>query len=124
MKKRVEATLAQVSVTSVHIDIDSEKILNRDITCEAYGKSQLGIPKDLEDQTILLSSQFKIYAKNREDAFCAQISADFYFKLDARVDDYDDIVREQCLPMIRKETTILTNKVLGTMGYGEFLSVD
>lgn len=37
------------------------------------------------------------------------------------VKDYDNIVREQALPVVQEEVIKFTNKVLSGMGYEEFL---
>ena len=123
MENIVKATLKHMVVRSVHIDIDSEKFTEEDSKFEASGKSELNIPKDVNDQTFLLSSQFEIHSRNDKDAFNTRIVTDFYFELDRRIDDYDDVIRQQCLPVIQKEVTTLANKVLSNMGYPEFLSI-
>ena len=50
-----------------------------------------------------------------------KISAEFYFEIDTMVKDYDNIVREQALPVVQEEVIKFTNKVLSGMGYEEFL---
>lgn len=123
MEHVTKAVLKHTSVRSIHIDIDPEKLEDKETAFESSGKSELRIPKNSNDQTFLLLSQFEIHSRNTDNAFHANIAADFYFETNTHVDDYDDVVRNQCLSIIQKEITALANSFLKSMGYPEFLSI-
>ena len=123
MQNQVKAVLKKMLVQSVRIDIDSNKIREKKetLTFAASGKSELRVPKEKDDNTFLLVSTVEIKSENEPDVFYGEISAEFYFEIDTMVKDYDNIVREQALPVVQEEVIKFTNKVLSGMGYEEFL---
>ena len=119
----VKVELKEMIVQSVHIDVDPDRISELSVSFEVSGKSGLRIPKDKNDHTFLLISKFDYNAKDQPNLFKATLSVNFYFEASMFIENYDDIVVQQCLPIIRRENTNLINKILKDMGYFE-LSYD
>lgn len=120
MQNTINVALVNVSVRSVHIDVDFEKI-SEDALFETAGKSVLKLPKAEGDRSFVLESTFETSSAEDQNIFNASVVADFFFELDGDLDNYDDIIRKQCLPIIRNRITEIENKVLAGMGYSEFL---
>lgn len=125
MPNSIRATLEHTAVQSVHIDIDTTMFADAEITfsLEASAKSQLRVPIEKEDNSFLLVSTLEVKSKEFPNFMSASIIVEFYFATNQHIDDYDDVVREQCLPLIQKESTTLINKILSNMGYPEFLRI-
>lgn len=125
MPNSIRATLECTTVQSVHIDIDTTLFADAEInfTLEASAKSQLRVPIEKEDNSFLLVSTLEVKSKEIPNLMSASFIAEFYFATNQHIDDYDDVVREQCLPIIQKESTTLINKILSDMGYPEFLRI-
>lgn len=117
MNKDIHAILKSTVVNSVSINLDPDKMRQGDITLSAEGKSELRIPKEEDDLSILLVSSMEMKSKEDEDIFHASFVVNFFFSIDEKLDNYDEIVTKQCLPIIRTETKELVNKFLSDMGF-------
>lgn len=117
MNKTVHATLKSTIVNAVSIDLDPDKLRQGNITLSAEGKSELRVPKEDGDLSILLVSSMEIKSQEDEDTLHASFVVNFFFSIDEKLDNYDEIVTKQCLPIIRTKTMELTNKFLRDMGF-------
>lgn len=124
MNRDTRANLIDTVVKSVSIHLDPDKLRKEDITLSAEGKSELRIPKEEDDLSILLVSSMEIKAQEDETAFHASFVVNFFFSVDEKMDDYDDIITKQCLPTIQTEIKKLAYKFLCDMGYPEILNTD
>ena len=96
MEDKAHAELKRTVVESVHIDVDSDYFQSESFVLQTSGKAS---------------------AEEQPDAFQAVIETNFFFELDQLVKDYDEVVREQCLPLIKSRQEELINKLLLDMGY-------
>lgn len=117
MSQKAHAELKKVVVESIHIDVDSDHLQLESFALQTSGKVQLRIPKEKDDPTFLMVYILKTSAEEPTDAFQAVIETNFFFELDQLVTDYDEIVREQCLPLIKSRQEKLMNQFLLDMGY-------
>lgn len=123
MNKEPLVMLKDTVVKSVSFNLDPDKLGKGDITLSAEGKSELRVPKEEDDLSILLVSSMEIKAQEDEEAFFASFVVNFFFSLDEKPTDYDDIIRKQCLPTIQAEIKKLAYKLLCDMGYPGILEI-
>lgn len=123
MNERICAKLAETNVRSVSIRIDPDKMGKEGVTLSASGKSRLKLPTEKDDLSILLDSSMEVKAQEDAEAFHALFLVDYIFSVDERLEDYDIIVREQCLPIIQTETQKLANKILEDMGHPQIFKI-
>lgn len=117
MSKKAHAELKKVVVESIHIDVDPVYHQLESFTLQTGGKAELRISKEKDDPTFLMVYTLKTSAEEQPYAFQASIKTNFFFELDQMVTDYDEIVTEQCLPLIKSRQEELINQVLLDMGY-------
>lgn len=117
MNKDVHAILKSTVVNAVSINLDPDKLRQGNITLSAEGKSELRVPKEDDELSILLVSSMEITSQEDEDTLHASFVVNFFFSIDEKLDNYDEIVTKQCLPIIQAETKKLTNKFLRDMGF-------
>lgn len=117
MNKDVHASLKSTVVNSVSIDLDPDKLRKGNITLSVEGKTALRVPKEEDDFSILLVSSMEIKSQEDEDTLHASFVVNFFFSIDEKLDNYDEIVTKQCLPTIRTEIKNLANKFLHDMGF-------
>lgn len=116
MSKDVHAILKSTVVNAVSINLDSDKLIQGNITLSTKVKSELRVPKKDDDLSILLVSSVEIKSQEDEDTLHASFVVNFFFSIDEKLDNYDEIVTKQCLPIIQTETKELANKFLRDMG--------
>jgi len=124
MSKDVHAILKSTVVNAVSINLDPDKLRQGNITLSAEGKSELRVPKEDDDLSILLVSSMEIKSQEDEDTLHASFVVNFFFSIDEKLDNYDEIVTKQCLPIIRTETKELANKFLRDMGFPGIFEAD
>ena len=117
MEDKAHAELKRTVVESVHIDVDSDYFQSESFVLQTSGKAELRVPKEKDDPTFLLVYTLKTSAEEQPDAFQAVIETNFFFELDQLVKDYDEVIRDQCLPIIKSRQEELINKLLLDMGY-------
>ena len=52
-----------------------------------------------------------------ENDFLASFVANFFFEIDEKLSGYDEIVTQECMPVIQEETKKITNGFLSQMGF-------
>ena len=124
MNKEANAILKEIIVNEVSIKVDPDKIRKGDITLSAEGKSELRVPKEDDDTSILLVSSMEIKSPEDTELFHASFVANFFFLIDEKLENYDNIVTKQCLPVIQEELNKLASKILSEMGFPGILKVD
>lgn len=116
--------LKQKIVQSFHFDFDEEKIRNDSISFEVSGQSELRRPKDQDNPTFLLITSIDIESENCPDALRANIVIKYVFEITEPTDDFDNIIRKQCLPLTQKETNRTINLLFRNMGHPNILEED
>lgn len=123
MNRDIHATLKSMVVKSVSINLDPDKV-GRGTIFSAEGKSELRIPKEENELSILLVSSIEIKPREKEDYFHASFVVNFFFSIDKKTDNYDEIVTEQCLPIIQTKINDLADKFLNDMGFPKFFETN
>ena len=123
MNEKIFAELMRTNVRSISIRVDADKMGKDEVTLSASGKSKLKLPTKKDDLSILLASSMEVKAQEDTEAFYAVFLVDYFFLVNEKLDDYDTIVREQCLPIIQTETQKLANKILGDMGHPQIFRI-
>lgn len=116
MNKDVHAILKSTVANAVSINLDPDKLRQGNVALITEVKSELRVPKKDDDLSILLVSSTEIKSREDEDILRASFVVNFFFSIDEKLDNYDDIVTKQCLPIIQAETKELFNKFLRDMG--------
>lgn len=125
MQNRAKAELKKAVVESVHVDIDPDYDRTDNCTLKVTGKAELRTPKEENDPTFLLVLTMNIVSKEQPNAVNIKSVTTFCFELDQLVDDYDSVVRDQCLSVIQDWQKKMANKLIADMGYPEiFLEVE
>lgn len=124
MNKNVHAILKSTVVNAVSINLDPDKLRQGNITLSAEGKSELRVPKGDDDLSILLVSSMEIQSQEDKDTLHASFVVNFFFSIDEKLDNYDEIVTKQCLPIIRAETKKLADQFLRDMGFPKVFRED
>lgn len=117
MSKELHAKLRNMVVRTVSINLDPDKMKNGKVALAATVKSQLKTPKSEDDLSFLLVSSMEVKSQGDEEAFCASFKVNFFFSIEEKLIDYDQVVREQCLPIIQDKAKELTNMFLSDMGF-------
>lgn len=117
MQHKITAELKRTAVESFHLDLDVDRFSTEDFPLKAAGRAELRMPESSEDRTFLLVSNLEIRAEAQPELFHAVMVINFFFEASQKVEDYDEIVQKQCLPVIQKRQSELTNKVLEDIGY-------
>ncbi len=117
MSKDTRVTLKNRVVESVSIHLNPDKIRKNGITLSIEGKIELRIPKEEDDLSILLVANMKIKSQEDENDFLASFVANFFFAIDEKFSSYDEIVTQECMPLIQEETKNITNGFLSQMGF-------
>ena len=122
MQNLAKAELKNAVVESFHIDLDSDY---EEAECElrTTGKAELRVPKEENDPTFLMAMTMNVVSQEPPGAVSIKIVTTFYFELDQLVEDYDEIVREQCLPAMQEWQKKMVNKLVADMGYPKIYSV-
>lgn len=124
MENHAKAELKKALVESVHIDIDSD-YGEVECTLKTTGKAELRVPKEKNDPTFLIVMTMNIISQEHPEAVNIGIVTTFCFELNQLVEDYDEIIREQCLSVIQEWQKKMVNKLIVDMGYPEiFLEVE
>lgn len=124
MNKDAHAVLKSTIVNTVSINLDPDKLRQGNVTLSADVKSELRVPKEDDDLSILLVSSMEIRSQEDKDILHASFVVNFFFLIDEKLDNYDEIVTKQCLPIIRTETKELANKFLCDMGFPDIFEAD
>ena len=117
MQYEVTAELRQTTVESFHVDLDANRFTTEDFNLKAAGRAELRTPSDRSDRTFLLVSTLDISAENQPEVFHVVMVVNFFFEVNQQTEDYDEIVQEQCLPIIQRKQSEMANKVLEDIGY-------
>lgn len=117
MSKDTQAALKNRVIESVSIHLNPDKIRKNGITLSIEGKIELRIPKEEDDLSILLVANMKIKSQEDENDFLASFVANFFFAIDEKFSSYDEIVTQECMPLIQEETKNITNGFLSQMGF-------
>lgn len=124
MSKTIHVDLKSTVVNAVSINLDPDKIRNGNVTLSAKGKSELRVPKDDDDLTFLLVSSTEIESEEDKNILHASLEINFFFSISEKIHDYDEIITQQCLPIIQIETRKLANKFLTDMGFPGLFQAD
>lgn len=124
MSKTIHVDLKSTVVNAVSINLDPDKIRNGNVTLSAKGKSELRVPKDDNDLTFLLVSSTEIESEEDKNILHAILEINFFFSIPEKIHDYDEIITQQCLPIIQIETRKLANKFLTDMGFPGLFQAD
>lgn len=124
MSKTIHVDLKSTVVNAVSINLDPDKIRNGNVTLSAKGKSELRVPKDGDDLTFLLVSSTEIESEEDKNILHASLEINFFFSIPEKIHDYDEIITQQCLPIIQIETRKLANKFLTDMGFPGLFQAD
>lgn len=122
MQNLAKAELKNAVVESFHIDLDSD-YEEAECKLRTTGKAELRVPKEENDPTFLMAMTMNVVSQEPPGAVSIEIVTTFYFELDQLVEDYDEIVREQCLPAMQEWQKKMVNKLVADMGYPEIYSV-
>ena len=117
MSKDTQVALKNRVIESVSIHLNPDKIRKNGITLSIEGKIELRIPKEEDDLSILLVANMKIKSQEDENDFLASFVANFFFEIDEKLSSYDEIVTQECMPVIQEETKNITNGFLSQMGF-------
>ena len=109
MSKDTQVALKNRVIESVSIHLNPDKIRKNGITLSNEGKIELRIPKEEDDLSILLVANMKIKSQEDENDFLASFVANFFFEIDEKLSSYDEIVTQECMPVIQEETKKITN---------------
>ena len=112
MSKDTQVALKNRVIESVSIHLNPDKIRKNGITLSIEGKIELRIPKEEDDLSILLVANMKIKSQEDENDFLASFVANFFFEIDEKLSSYDEIVTQECMPVIQEETKKITNGFL------------
>ncbi len=126
MKNEIYAELRNIVTQKVAINIDPDELESKEFSFLIDGKAELRIPKEEKDASILLVSTMDMKADGNYDAFSATLITNFFFSTSEKVenkDDYDEIVRKQCMPVIQAESEKLVNRLLKDMGVNDIIKV-
>lgn len=123
MQYEVTAELRQTTVESFHIDLDANRFPTEEFQLKAAGKAELRTPADSDDKTFLLISTLDISAENQPELFHVTMVVNFFFETERKVEDYDEIVQGQCLPIIQQRQSEMANKVLEDIGYSGVMAM-
>lgn len=124
MSKTIHVDLKSTVVNAVSINLDPDKIRNGNVTLSAKGKSELRVPKDDDDLSFLLVSSTEIESEEDKNILHASLEINFFFSISEKIHDYDEIITQQCLPIIQIETRKLANKFLTDMGFPGLFQAD
>lgn len=119
MKNEVHAELKNVVTQKVAINIDPDKLEGKKYSFSVEGKAELRVPKEENDASLLLVSTMDMKADENHEAFSATLVTNFCFSTSEKIedkDDYDEIVRKQCMPIMQEETKKIINRFLNDMG--------
>lgn len=122
MQNRAKAELKEAFVESFHIDLNSD-YKEVEYTLKTTGKAELKVPKEENNPTFLMAMTMNIVSQEPPEAVNIKIVTTFCFELDQPVEDYDEIVREQCLPAMQEWQKGTVNKLVVDMGYSKIYSV-
>ena len=117
MSKDTQVALKNRVIESVSIHLNPDKIRKNGITLSIEGKIELRIPKEEDDLSILLVANMKIKSQEDENDFLASFVANFFFEIDEKLSSYDEIVTQECMPVIQEETKKITNSFMSQMGF-------
>ena len=92
MNKDIHASLKSTVVNSVSINLDPDKLRQGNVTLSVEGKTALRVPKEEGDLSILLVSSMEIKSQEDEDTLHASFVVNFFFSIDEKLDNYDEIV--------------------------------
>lgn len=126
MKNEIHAELKNVVTQKVAINIDPDKLEGKKYSFSVEGKAELRIPKEENDASLLLVSTMNMRADENHDAFSATLVTNFCFSTSEKIenkDDYDEIVRKQCMPIMQTESERLINRILKDMGVADIIKV-
>ena len=126
MKNEIHAELRNVVAQKVAINIDPDELESKKYSFSVEGKAELRIPKEENDASLLLVSTMDMKADENYNAFSATLVTNFYFSTSEKIenkDDYDEIVRKQCMPIIQTESEQLINRLLKDMGVADIIKV-
>ena len=124
MSKTIHVDLKSTVVNAVSINLDPDKIRNGNVTLSAKGKSELRVPKDDNDLTFLLVSSTEIESEEDKNILHVTLEINFFFSIPEKIHDYDEIITQQCLPIIQIETRKLASKFLTDMGFPGLFQAD
>ncbi len=124
MNKDVHAVLNSTIVNAVSIRLDPDKLRQGVVTLSAEGTSELRVPKAEDDLSFLLVSSTEIKSEEDEDTFHASFVINFFFSTDEKLDNYDELVRKQCLPVMQTELNKLLKKIVGDMGFSDIFATE
>lgn len=122
MQNRAKAELKEAIVESFHVDLDSD-YGEEECALRTTGKAELRVPKAENDPTFLMVMTMNVVSQEHPEAVSIKIVTTFRFELDQLVEDYDEIVEEQCLPTMQRWQKRMVNKLIADMGYPEIFSV-
>ena len=117
MKNDIIVSLGAHRVNSVQVAIDIVKQPKERVAFNASVTANLHLPGDEQDKSFLLKCSAKIWSEEYPDFLTISLQIDFYFEVESAEKELDDIITEQCMPIIQNTCTDVAANVLDGMGY-------
>lgn len=120
MSQTIQIKLHSRTVTKVQVMIQPEKRPQERAPLKASFQVRLGLPKEQADHSFLLACTMRTICEEVPDFFDAALEADYIFLCDEAVKEGDEVIEQQGVPVVQKQTMALLKTVLGDMGYEKF----
>lgn len=79
-------------------------------------KAQIGAPKDKDNDTALLNVELEGTSKD-DDKFFLHIETDFIFEFGTIPDNYQEVAKTTCLPLVQERIYDIADKILEAAGH-------
>lgn len=113
-------SLKQKNVTKVFVNITNDT--EESVDFNFIGKAFLKVPTEEEDCSFLVSSIFENRQSEGEDKGDKfKLEIDYFFESERKLeeDEYDDVVSNECLAIIQKDTHRMVAEILAAVGITE-----
>lgn len=113
--QEISAKIEKYRITSSNIHI-SEK-LSKVSNLSVESKAMLKMPKDKENETVLLNVELNL--RSADDEIRMNMVSDIIFELSQLPDDYNEVAEHALVPMARDLLLNLIDNMLEIMGYNK-----
>lgn len=120
MSQTVHIELQSSTVTSVQVAIHPEKRPAEKAPLKASFQVKLGLPKEERDHSFLLACTMHTVCEQEPDFFDATLEAKYIFLCNEAAENCNDVIEEQGVPVVQKQTMELLKTILADMGYKKF----
>lgn len=110
-------SLLKIVVTNISYDFSIES--TETINLEIRQNTRLNPPKNLEDKTIMLTSEMTI-CEPKNKSINILIRANAFFGFDCRPETYDEIVEKKCVPIVFEKLSEKVDEIMEVLGYPKF----